>query len=51
MPLLEHVKELIGKLEALGINSSPDEEDDGEEGEEGDWEDVDGSNDSDVEMS
>ncbi|KAF7797097.1 hypothetical protein EIP86_008289 [Pleurotus ostreatoroseus] len=51
VPLLEHVKELIGKLEALGINSSPDEEDDGEEGEEGDWEDVDGSDDSDVEMS
>lgn len=50
VPLLEHVEELMGELEALGVKSSPDEEDDGEEGEEGDWEDADGS-DSDVEMS
>lgn len=50
IPLLEHVEELIGKLEALGVKSSPDEEDDGEDGEEGDWEDGEGS-DSDVEMS
>lgn len=51
-PLLEHVRELIAKLEALGIKASPDDEDDGEEGE--DWEDIDGSDKSDgsdVEMS
>ena len=48
-PLLEHTQELISKLESLGIQPSPDkDEDDGEEG----WEDVDGSDDDkDVEMS
>ncbi|KAF8071895.1 hypothetical protein FPV67DRAFT_1483083 [Lyophyllum atratum] len=48
-PLLEHVRELIGKLDALGITPSPaDGEGEGEEG----WEDVEGSEDSDgdVEM-
>lgn len=50
LPLLGHVEELIGKLDALGIASSPLEE--GEEGE-GNWEDLDGSEDSDgdVEMT
>ncbi|KAJ3523163.1 hypothetical protein NM688_g8771 [Phlebia brevispora] len=48
-PILEHVNELIAKLEALGIHASPEGEDDGDEG--GEWEDVEGSDDSDVEMS
>ncbi|TFK40383.1 hypothetical protein BDQ12DRAFT_697745 [Crucibulum laeve] len=48
-PLLEHVKELIAKLEARGIAASPIE-DDGEEGEE-DWEDVGSDGDEDVEMA
>ncbi|KAJ7285007.1 hypothetical protein C8J57DRAFT_1290131 [Mycena rebaudengoi] len=49
-PLLEHVKELVTKLEALGILPSPVDEDDGQEGE---WEDMDGSEDGDgdVEMA
>ncbi|EIW57553.1 uncharacterized protein TRAVEDRAFT_169445 [Trametes versicolor FP-101664 SS1] len=49
-PLLEHVGELIAKLEALGIQPSPEEED---RDEEGGWEDVEGSDDEDgdVEMS
>ncbi|KAI9060656.1 TPR-like protein [Trametes sanguinea] len=49
-PLLEHVRELIAKLEALGIQPSPEQEPDGEDEE---WEDVDGSDeeDGDVEMS
>ncbi|KAI0064767.1 TPR-like protein [Artomyces pyxidatus] len=49
VPLREHVKELIGKLEEKGIKMSPD--DDGEDGEE--WEDQDVSEDSDgdVDMS
>ncbi|KAG6842349.1 hypothetical protein C0991_010639 [Blastosporella zonata] len=48
-PLLDHVAELLGKLDALGIAPSPiDAEDD--EGEDG-WEDQDGSDsDGDVEM-
>ncbi|KAG6862547.1 hypothetical protein C0995_000095 [Termitomyces sp. Mi166 len=49
-PLLEHVAELIGKLDALGITpSSMDAQDD--EGDDG-WEDVDdsGASDGDVEM-
>ena len=48
-PLLEHTQELISKLVSLGIQPSPDkDEDDGEEG----WEDVNGSDDDeDVEMS
>jgi len=49
-PLLEHVKELITKLDALGIASSPFE--DGNDDEGGEWESVDGSEDEDgdVEM-
>ena len=48
-PLLEHTRELITKLESLGIQPSP-EQDDGDE-EEG-WEDIEGSDDDgDVEMS
>ncbi|KAL4248055.1 TPR-like protein [Abortiporus biennis] len=49
-PMLEHVKELIGKLSALGIEPSPEGED--EEGDE--WEDAEGSDDDaddDVDMS
>nr|VWO96198.1 Myo-inositol-2-dehydrogenase [Ganoderma boninense] len=46
-PLLEHTQELIAKLESFGIHPSPDNEGDEEEG----WEDVDGSDDEDVEMS
>ncbi|KAJ7158752.1 hypothetical protein C8R46DRAFT_1290825 [Mycena filopes] len=50
-PLLEHVKELVAKLDALGIKPSPLGEDDGEG--QGDWEDVEGSEDEDgdVEMA
>ncbi|PPQ69807.1 hypothetical protein CVT25_009744 [Psilocybe cyanescens] len=51
-PLLEHVRELISKLDSLGIAASPlDEDDEGGEGE-GDWESDDGSvdGDGDVEM-
>ncbi|KAM5535934.1 hypothetical protein V8D89_010374 [Ganoderma adspersum] len=48
-PLLEHTQELISKLESLGIQPSPDKDEDNEE--QG-WEDVDGSDDDeDVEMS
>ncbi|KAI0359859.1 TPR-like protein [Trametes cingulata] len=49
-PLLEHVRELIAKLEALGIQPSPDKEGSDEEG---GWEDIEGSDDEDgdVEMS
>ncbi|EDR08558.1 uncharacterized protein LACBIDRAFT_297372 [Laccaria bicolor S238N-H82] len=49
-PLLEHVKELITKLDALGIASSPLEDGNDEEG--GEWESIDGSEDEDgdVEM-
>ncbi|EMD31322.1 hypothetical protein CERSUDRAFT_119884 [Gelatoporia subvermispora B] len=48
-PLLDHVKELIEKLEALGVHLSPP----GEDGEDGEgWESVEGSDeDEDVEMS
>ena len=51
-PLLDHTKELIAKLDAMGIQPSPDEEqeDGGEEGDEAGWEDVE-SDDGDVEMS
>ncbi|THH33213.1 hypothetical protein EUX98_g977 [Antrodiella citrinella] len=45
-PILEHVQELIGKLEEAGIKPSTD---DGVEGE--GWEDVEDSDDEDVEMS
>ncbi|KAI1797119.1 TPR-like protein [Ganoderma leucocontextum] len=48
-PLLEHTRELISKLETLGIHPSPEK--DGDDDGEG-WEDVDGSDDDeDVEMS
>ncbi|KAJ3503618.1 hypothetical protein NMY22_g18188 [Coprinellus aureogranulatus] len=48
-PILEHVQELIGQLEAAGIKPSPMDE--GEDGEE-DWEEVDSEDDDgDVEMS
>lgn len=36
MPLLEHVKELVGTLDALGIQPSPAEE----EGNDEEWEEV-----------
>lgn len=46
-PILEHAIELIGSLEAKGINPTPD---DGQD--DGCWEDVDAdSEDGDVEMS
>ena len=51
-PLLAHVRELIGTLDELGIQPSPeDAEDAGGDGEE--WEDVEGSEDGDgdVDMS
>ncbi|EKM58296.1 uncharacterized protein PHACADRAFT_26810 [Phanerochaete carnosa HHB-10118-sp] len=51
-PLLEHAKELIAKLESQGVQPSPEgggDEDD-EDGE-GGWENVDGDEDEDVEMS
>jgi tetratricopeptide (TPR) repeat protein len=49
LPLREHVKELISRLEELGVKPSP--EDDGQDDD--DWEDYEGSDgsDSDVEMS
>ncbi|KAH9945181.1 uncharacterized protein BXZ73DRAFT_73368 [Epithele typhae] len=46
-PLLEHTRELIGKLESLGIQPSPEQ--DGEDGEE--WEDAEESDEDDVDMS
>ena len=45
-PMLEHVQELISKLDSLGIQPSPDDED----GDGNEWEDVDDS-DEDVDMS
>jgi hypothetical protein len=45
-PILEHTRELIGKLDLLGIKPSPVEEDGQGDGE--DWEDV--SEGEDVEM-
>ena len=51
-PLLEHTKELIEKLDSLGITASPLDDEDGAEGEDDEWgtddESVDG--DGDVEM-
>jgi len=44
-PLLEHVKELISKLEAQGITPSSAEDDGG--GDDDDWEDAEGSEDED----
>ncbi|PPQ66214.1 hypothetical protein CVT24_000326 [Panaeolus cyanescens] len=51
-PLMEHVQELIAKLEAMGIHPSPMEEGDAA-GDDDDWESVDGSNegDGDVDMA
>jgi len=47
-PLLEHVKELVGELDALGIEPSPAEQ----EGNEEEWDDVsDEDEDEDVEMA
>ena len=50
-PLLDHVKELISKLDALGIPSTPGDETDGNGDESDGWE-SDGSTeeDGDVEM-
>lgn len=49
MPLLEHVEELIGILDALGIQPSPVEDVDGNDEE---WEEVsDEDEDEDVEMA
>ena len=50
VPLLEHAKELIAKLEAQGIQPSPEDDGEGEDGDDAGWEDVDGE-DEDVEMS
>ncbi|KAI0833481.1 hypothetical protein BC628DRAFT_1406501 [Trametes gibbosa] len=47
-PLLEHARELISKLESLGIQPTPEQ--DGSD-REGGWEDIEGSDDDDVEMS
>ena len=48
-PLLEHTRELISKLESLGIEASLEK--DGDDDDEG-WEDADGSDDDgDIEMS
>ncbi|KAJ7274372.1 hypothetical protein B0H12DRAFT_1088361, partial [Mycena haematopus] len=47
-PLLEHVKELMAKLDALEIKPSPVAEGDGDEQEE--WEDVEGSEDEDEDV-
>ena len=46
--MLEHVREIITKLEALGIRAS---EDDGAEDGDGAWEDLEDGDDDDVEMS
>lgn len=49
-PLLEHARELISKLESLGIQPSLDDAEDGDDGE--DWEDVDSDNETgDVDMA
>lgn len=46
-PILEHVQELLGTLDALGITPSPIQDD--EEGDGDGWEDA--SDDEDIEMS
>jgi len=50
VPVREHVKELISKLEELGVKPSPEDDDQDDEGE---WEDYEGSDgsESDVVMS
>ncbi|KAF9450901.1 TPR-like protein [Macrolepiota fuliginosa MF-IS2] len=48
-PILEHVQELVAKLEVLGIKPSPLEDDQDDEGEV-EWEDVSEGEDGDVEM-
>lgn len=48
IPLLEHVKELIAKLDALGITTSP-EDDDGDD-DEAEWEDDSEDGNGDIEM-
>jgi hypothetical protein len=51
MPLLDHVQELVAKLESQGIQPSTEDESD-EDDENGGWEDVgDSEDDDDVEMS
>ena len=45
--LLDHTKELISQLDALGIGSAPLGEDDGDDG----WEDAEDDSEEDVEMS
>jgi len=52
IPLLKHVKELVAKLETLGIRASPPAEGGGDEDVD-DWEDVEESEDGDgdVDMS
>ncbi|KJA19477.1 hypothetical protein HYPSUDRAFT_889629 [Hypholoma sublateritium FD-334 SS-4] len=51
-PMLEHIKELIAKLDSLGISASPLEDGPDEEGDEEDWESDDESvdHDGDVDM-
>ncbi|KAK7691030.1 hypothetical protein QCA50_006133 [Cerrena zonata] len=49
-PLLEHTRELIGKLDALGIQPSPDDAEDGDDGGEG-WEDVEDSDNESVDVN
>lgn len=50
--MLEHIKELIAKLDSLGISASPLEDGPDEEGDEEEWESDDGSvdHDGDVDM-
>lgn len=51
MPLLEHTKELLSKLESQGIQPSPEDEDEGGGASE-EWEDAgSGDDEEDVEMS
>jgi len=50
VPLLEHVKELIGKLDILGITASPTDDGDGVGEGENEWEDDSEDGDGDVEM-